>query len=286
LHDKKGTVPCFARLVRARQRIHELGLPFAVPDASELPSRINGLLGTLYLLFNEGYKASSGDQLVREDLCHEAIRLTKLLSEHSATNQPRTHALLSLMYFNASRLTTRTSETGQILRLHEQDRSAWDQRMIQKGAQHLSNASTGDEVSEYHLSAGIAACHCLAKDDRSTDWPRVLMLYDHLSDLTNSPIVAMSRAVAVARVHGSQAGMDALNAITHRDSLKSYHLYHVIYGTFAAELGMLPIALTHFRQAGDLASLPAEREFIERRIEEVKSSNTSSSQQQQAAESC
>ncbi len=258
------------RLVRARQRIRELALPFAVPDAKELPARLDGVLTTLYLLFNEGYKASSGDRLVREELCHEAIRLAQLLAEHPATNQPCIHALLALMLLNAARLAARTDDLGNLLRLHEQDRAAWNQTMIQRGIQHLALAATGDALSEYHLEAGIAACHSTAADEASTDWARILSLYDRLVELNTSPIVALNRAVAVARVHGPQAGLDAINTITARSSLETYHLFHAIRGTFATELGRFTEAITSFHQAEALATLPSEKEFIARRIRECE----------------
>ncbi|MCE9520655.1 MAG: sigma-70 family RNA polymerase sigma factor [Verrucomicrobia bacterium] len=258
------------RLVRARQLIRHLALPFVVPEPGDLPMRLDGVLGTLYLLFNEGYKASSGDRLVREDLCHEAIRLTTLLAGHPATQAPRTFALLALMFFNAARLTARTDDAGNILRLHEQNRAGWDQAMIQRGIQCLGFSAQGSAISEYHLEAGIAACHSTATDDASTNWPRILTLYDQLCTITSSPIAAMNRAVAVARVRGPQAGMDALDVISDRSKLESYHLFHAIRGTFAAELGDQPAALAHFRQAAKFASLPAECEFIARRIRECE----------------
>ncbi len=257
------------RLVRARQLIRDLALPFIVPEPNELPYRLDGVLGTLYLLFNEGYKASSGDRLVREDLCHEAIRLVTLLATHSSTQTPRTLALLALMLLNAARLSARTDDTGNLLRLHEQNRSAWDQSMIQRGIQCLGLAAQGSVLSEYHLEAGIAACHSTAPDDASTNWPRILALYDQLLTLTTSPVAAMNRAVAVARVHGPKAGLAALDAIMDRSKLEANHLFHVIYGTFAAELGHQAIALTHFRLAENLASLPVERDFISRRLIEI-----------------
>ena len=257
------------RLVRARQRIRELALPFAVPAPADLPERLGGVLRTLYLLFNEGYKASSGEQLVREDLCQEAIRLTGLLAKNPATHEPRVHALLALMLLNAARLPARTDDTGHLLRLHEQDRSSWDSSRIQHGIYQLGLAAAGDVVSEYHLEAGIAACHSTAADEASTNWPRILSLYDQLVALNASPIAALNRAVAVARVHGPQAGMDALAAISNRSSLESYHLYHAICGSLAAELGHTAEALTHFHQAGNLSSLHAEQDFIARRIAEI-----------------
>ncbi len=258
------------RLVRARQRIRELALPFAVPEPRELSSRLGGVLHTLYLLFNEGYKASTGDRLVRDDLCHEAIRLTTLVTEHPATREPRCLALLALLLFNAARLHTRTDDAGNLLRLHEQDRAAWDQAMIQRGILYLREASQGGSLSIYHIEASIAATHCMAADAAATDWPRILLLYDQLLALTGSPVAAMNRAVAVARVHGPQAGLEALDHIQHRAVLEITHLYHALLGTFAAELGRTEAALVHFRRASKLATLPAERVFLARRIEECE----------------
>ena len=256
------------RLVRARQRIRELALPFAVPDTAELSARVDGVLHTLYLLFNEGYKASVGDRLVREELCEEAMRLVTLITQHPATPAPCAHALLSLMLFNAARLGARTDDAGNLLRLHEQDRTAWNQEMIQRGVLCLHRAAEGGVLSVYHIEASIAATHCLATDATATDWPRILHLYDQLFVLTRSPITAMNRAVAVARVHGAQAGLDALANIKQRSVLEGNHLYHAMRGTFAAELGQNIAAVAHFNQAAKLALLPVERDFIARRIEE------------------
>jgi RNA polymerase sigma-70 factor (ECF subfamily) len=258
------------RLVRARQRIRELALPFAVPDTAELSARLDGVLHTLYLLFNEGYKASVGDRLVREELCQEAIRLVTLVTQHPATQEPRAEALLALMLLNAARFDARTDDAGKLLRLHEQNRTAWDQTMIQSGILNLRHASQGGALSVYHIEAGIAATHCLAPDASATDWPRILHLYDQLLALTGSPVTAMNRAVAVARVHGTQSGMDALDRIQQRSVLEGNHLYHSMRGTFAAELRQTTAAVAHFRQAAKLALLPVERDFIARRIEECE----------------
>ncbi len=258
------------RLVRARQRIRELALPFAVPDAAELSARLEGVLHTLYLLFNEGYKASVGDRLVRTELCQEAIRLVTLVTEHPATREPRAHALLALLLFNAARLDARTDDAGNLLRLDEQDRTAWDPALIRRGIACLHCASQGDVVSVYHLEAAIAATHCLAAEAASTDWPRILELYDRLLALTGSPVTAMNRAVAVARVHGPQPGLAALDDIRPRSVLEGNHLYHATRGTFAAELGQTVAAVAHFRQAATLALLPVERDFLARRIAECE----------------
>ncbi len=201
------------RLTRAHQRIRESHIPFEIPAGDELSIRLGNVLQTLYLLFNEGYKASSGDSLIKEDLCHEAIRLSSLLAEHPVGNQPRTHALVALMLLNAARLPARTDSEGNILRLDEQDRSTWNQPMIARGMQHLSMSAAGNALTSYHLQAAIAACHCAAADYESTDWRKILSLYDRLLELDNSPVIALNRAVAVANVHGPQAGIDAVAEI-------------------------------------------------------------------------
>ena len=197
-------------------------------------------------------------------------RMTTLLTEHPATREPRAFALLALMLLNEARLPARTDDAGNLLRLHEQNRSAWDQGMIQRGMQCLALSARGEVLSEYHLEAGIAAAHSAAAEASDTDWPRILTLYDQLVRITDSPIAALNRAVAVARVHGPQAGMEALDGIRDRSRMLSYHLYHAIRGTLAAELGQPALALTHFRMAGNLAELPAERDFITRRLRECE----------------
>ncbi len=258
------------RLVRARQRIRELALPFAVPEAHELHERLDGVLGTLYLLFNEGYKASSGDRLVREELCHEAIRLALLLAGQPATRTPRVHALLALMLLDAARLPARTDDAGNLLRLREQDRSAWNRAMIERGIQHLGLAATGDALSEYHLEAGIAACHSTAADEASTDWPRILSLYDRLVAMTASPIAALNRAVAVARVHGPEAGLAAVAAIQNRSHLDAYYLTHAVLGEFEAELGHDDRAADCFRKAIGLAEMKSEQTFLAGRLRDCE----------------
>ncbi len=251
------------RLVRARQLIRDLRLPFAVPPADELPQRLDGVLAALYLLFNEGYKASSGDRLIREELCREAIRLTRLLGAHPATSRPAAKALLALMCLNAARLRARVNAAGEIVRLHHQDRSQWDTALIQEGILALGAASTGETVSSYHLEAGIAACHCLAADDESTDWTRILSLYDQLLLLKPTPVVAMNRSVARARLHGPRAGLEALESIPNRQSLEAHHLYHAIRASFIAKLGLTAEARAAYQRAAELAPCDAERDFLQ-----------------------
>ena len=247
------------RLTRARQKIRELRIPFEIPAGEELSIRLDGVLQTLYLLFNEGYKASSGDNLIREELCQEAIRLATLLAEHPAANQPRTHALMLL---NAARLLARVDAEGNILRLKEQDRSSWNQSMITDGMRHLAQSAAGEEVTGYHLQAGIAACHCAATDYESTDWPRILALYDRLVQIDDSPVVALNRAVAIAEVHGARAGIDAVEAIQNERQLGSYYLLYAVLAEFESQLNDLLAAANHLRKALQLTGLKSEQSFL------------------------
>jgi RNA polymerase sigma factor (sigma-70 family) len=257
------------RLVRARQRIRELELPFEMPEPSELSERLDSVLSTLYLLFNEGYKASSGDNLVREDLCLEAIRLTRILLDHHDCATPRTHALLALMLLNAARLTARTDDAGNLLRLHEQDRNTWDLALIEAGMMHLAASATGENITAFHIEAGIAACHSTAPSAEATDWSRIVSLYDQLLKIAPSPIAALNRAIAVGRASGAMAGMEELNKVR---GLESYHLLHAARGNFAAECGDHPTAAAHFRQALEHAVVPSEREFLERQLRQLEDS--------------
>lgn len=259
------------RLTRARQRIRELQIPFEIPAGEELSGRLDGVMQTVYLLFNEGYKASSGDSLIREELCAEAIRLTTLLAEHPAGNTPRTHALIALMLLNAARLPARVDLHGNILRLKDQDRSKWNVGMIGRGMMHLAESSGGDELTEYHLQAGIAACHCTAVDYESTDWEQILSLYDRLIDIDDSPVVALNRAVAISNVRGAGAGIEALEKIKNRNSLDSYHLFYAVFADFEAQLSRFKAAAGNLRKAIALTELKSEQELLRQRLLECES---------------
>jgi len=255
------------RLTRAKQKIREAQIQFEIPAGQELARRLDGVLQSLYLLFNEGYKASSGEKLVREEICHEAIRLTDLLAQHTAGNQPRAHALLALMLLNAARLSARVDEEGNLLRLQEQDRTRWLQPMIARGMFHIAQSAAGTEISEYHLQAGIAACHCAARDYASTDWRQILELYDRLIEFDDSPVVALNRAVALAEVHGAEAGIKAVSAIRNRQSLDSYYLLYAVLGEFEARLNHSHAAATLFRKSLQLAEIKSEQVFLSKRLE-------------------
>jgi RNA polymerase sigma factor (sigma-70 family) len=255
------------RLTRGKQKIRAARIAFEIPAAEELAVRLEGVLQSLYLLFNEGYKASTGDKLVREELCHEAVRLTSLLAEAAVGNQPKTHALLALMLLNTARLSTRIDGAGNLLRLQEQDRARWDQAMIARGMFHFARSAAGDELSEYHLQAGMAACHCAAKDYDSTDWPRILSLYDRLLEMNHSPVVALNRAIVVAHIHGPEAGLAAVAAIRDLETLKSYYLLYAVLGEFETRLNHSQAAARHFRKALQLAEIQSEQMFLSNRIQ-------------------
>ena len=255
------------RLVRAKQKIRDAQIRFEIPEGEELARRLDTVLQSLYLLFNEGYKASSGESLIREDLCQEAIRLTSVRAEHPAGNLPKTLALLALMLLNAARIPSRTDNDGNLLRLQEQDRSRWDQPMIARGMFHIAHSAAGNELSEYHLQAGIAAVHCAARDYTSTDWRQILEMYNRLVEFDDSPIVALNRAVAVAEVHGPQSGIEAVNAIQNLQSLESYYLLHAVLGEFESRLSHARAAAGHFRKALQLAEIKSEQVFLAKRLQ-------------------
>jgi RNA polymerase sigma-70 factor (ECF subfamily) len=258
------------RLTRARERIREMQIPLEIPQGEELSSRIESVLQTLYLLFNEGYKASTGDRLVREELCQEAIRLAELLAEHPAGNQPRTHALLALMWLNSARLSARTDASGNMLRLRDQDRSAWNTGMIARGLSYLGQSAQGDELTPYHLQAGVAACHCTAPDYAATDWPRILSLYDQLVQIDDSPIVALNRAVALAEVRGPAAGMQAIEKMPNRESLDSYYLLYAVLAELELQLNRRQAAAEHLRKAIALTPLPSEQALLSSRLQQCE----------------
>lgn len=258
------------RLTRARQQIRAQNVAFEIPSGPEAAPRLDAVRQTLYLLFNEGYKASSGNDLVREELCREAIRLGGLLVAHPVGDQPSTHALIALMLFNAARLPTRVDREGNLLRLEEQDRSRWNRPLIDRGLFHLSKSAAGEELSGYHLQAAIAACHCMASDYASTDWRQILAYYDQLIQIDASPVIALNRAVAVARVHGAQRGIDAINAIPKRGQFASYHLLHAVLGELEWQLQRPEAAAQHWRTALKLATLKSERDLLNKRLRECE----------------
>lgn len=257
------------QLTRTKQRLRDAGIGFELPEGADLAPRLDGVLAALYLLFNEGYKASAGERLLREDLCQEAIRLTSLLVAHPVGKTPRSHALLALMLLTAARFPSRLDAHGELQRLDDQDRSKWDQGLIEKGLMELSAAAAGPELSEYHLQAGIAACHCLAADYASTNWTRILRHYDELNRLKPSPIVGLNRAVAIANLHGPRAALDAIAAMPGREKLGSHYLFHAVTGELHWRLNDHAAAAGSFRTALQLAHVGPEQLYLARILERI-----------------
>lgn len=257
------------RLTRARERLQTNAVPFEIPAAPDLAPRLDTVLDVLYLLFNEGYNASQGEELIRRDLCDEAIRLTSLLAQHQSGDTPKTHALLALLLLQAARFSARINSAGEILLLQDQDRAIWDRNMIARGMIHLERAGTGDTISQFHLQAGIAACHCVAKTYDATDWKKILELYDMLLQIDNSPVIALNRAVALGKVKGADAGLAALEHITDDKMLNNYYLFHAVRGELYLETGRTADAAADFRRALGLTSIPAEQAFLRGKLQEI-----------------
>lgn len=258
------------QLTRTKQRIRDSGAGFDIPAGPELAGRLDGVLAALYLLFNEGYKATSGDRLLREELCQEAIRLVSLLIEHPVGRTPRSHALLALMLLTAARFPARLDKHGALLRLNDQDRSRWDQSLIERGLMQLGAAAQGRALSEYHLQAGIAALHCTAADYASTDWAGILRHYDGLNLLKPSPIVALNRAVAVANLHGPEAGLLAISGMPQRQKLETHYLLHAVLGELHWRLNDHRAAAISYRRALELAKVGPEQLYLTRMLDQIE----------------
>ena len=258
------------RLVRAKRLIRQRRVSFELPAPAALSARLDSVLTVLYLLFNEGYGAHQGDDLVRSDLCAEAIRLASILAEHPATGSPKTHALLALMLLQGARLPARTDAEGRPHLLAEQDRSLWDRPMIDRGLRHLDRCSAGSELTSYHLQAGIAACHAVAPNVEATDWEAILTLYDQLIELDSSPVIALNRAVAVARVHGPNAGIRVIEEIGGHAALHQYYLLPATLADLWMEAGRPERAAEYYRRALVLPCTIPEQHFMARKLEECE----------------
>lgn len=253
------------RLVRVKRLIRERDIPLDLPVASEMPARLDSLLEVLYLMFNEGYSAHAGESLVRHDLVHEAIRLARMLTRHPSTDTPKTHALLALMLLHAARIPARADADHDLFVLEEQDRSAWDRVLLAAGLRHLDASARGEQVSSYHLQAGIAACHAVAPMYADTDWAEIVSLYDALLDVEPTPIVALNRAIALSRVQGAAAGLRALAPLQDDPTLSRYYLFHATLGELTRETGDLAGSARHYAAALELPTSSPVRRFLERK---------------------
>lgn len=255
------------RLVRAKRVLREKDLAFGQPAAADLADRLESVLEAVYLMFNEGYAATAGDVLVREDISAEAIRLAALLTRHPASAVPRTWALLALLLLHAARFRSRCGLDGELYLLRDQDRSLWDRALLSEGLRALDRAAAGDEISTYHLEAEIAACHAVAPAWIDTDWARILGCYDRLAALTGSPIVALNRAIAKAHVAGVRAAIADVEALGSAAALKGYHLLPAVLAEMWREAGDVNRAARYYGEALTLAVTGPERRFLTARLE-------------------
>jgi RNA polymerase sigma-70 factor (ECF subfamily) len=253
------------RLVRAKRKIRDAAIPYRVPPARLLPERLPGVLAVLYLVFNEGYAATSGP-LVRADLCDEAIRMARLL-DPLMPNEPEARGLLALMLLQHSRRAARTGAEGDLVLLEDQDRARWDHEMIDEGLAHLDGALLARQPGPYQLQAAIAALHARAPRPEDTDWPQIATLYARLSELAPSPVVELNRAVAIAMADGPEHGLRLVESLA--GELDAYQPFHTARADLLRRLGRAEESSAAYERALELATNPSQRAFLERRLLEV-----------------
>jgi len=257
------------RLVRAKRQIREHDIVIDPPAADDLPARLDSVLRVIYLLFNEGYAATSGDDLVRTDLCEEAMRLGVLVVEQSRLQLPAAHALLALMMLQAARLPARTLADGSLAVLSEQNRELWDRTLIARGMRHFEASASGNTITTYHLQAEIAAVHATSASDNETDWRKLVELYDDLYKLEPTPIVLLNRAIAISRSEGPHAGLNALEAIEAHQSLRNYHLLPAVAGELWKQAGDRGRAAEAYQRALECPCSAPERAFLEAQLQRL-----------------
>ena len=250
------------RIVRAKRSLADAKVPFEVPRAAELAERLSSVLAVIYLIFNEGYSATAGDDWVRPSLCEEALRLGRIVAE-LMPNESEVHGLVALMEIQASRLRARVGPSGKPVLLLDQDRGRWDQLLIRRGLAALDRAAAlGGAPKPYVLQAAIAACHARARSSDETDWKRIAALYEALGRLTPSPIVELNRAVAVSMASGPAAGLPLVDALATEPALKNYHLLPSVRGDLLRKLGRLDEARVEFERAASLTRNARERDLL------------------------
>src|SRR6266576_1509020 len=250
------------RIVRAKRTLSEAHVPFEVPRANELAARLASVLEVIYLIFNEGYSATAGDDWMRPGLCEDALRLGRIVAE-LVPREPEVHGLVALMEIQASRSMARLRPSGEPILLLDQNRARWDQLLIGRGLTALERAETlGGALGPYALQAAIAACHARARTAEETNWTRIAALYDALAQLTPSPIVELNRAVAVAMAFGPAAGLELIDTLTSEPSLKTYHLLPSVRGDFLFKLGRFTEARAEFERAATQTQNARERELL------------------------
>jgi len=264
------------RIVRAKRTLSESGLAYETPRGEELSERLASVLEVVYLIFNEGYTAARGEHWLRPQLCHEALRMGRVLTS-IAPHEPEAHGLLALMELNASRTAARTDAAGEPILLLDQDRALWDQLQIRRGLQALGRArELGGAGGSYTLQAAIIACHAQAMTADETDWPRISGLYAELAALVRSPVIELNRAVAVGMAEGPEAGLSIVDGLVEEPALKTYHLLGSVRGDLLHKLGRFEEARAAFEAAAKLAGNARERDLLRRRAVEADAAAMSS----------
>ena len=258
------------RLVRAKHKIASARIPYRVPPASALPQRVPGVLAVLYLVFNEGYSASAGNDIIRRDLCDRAVALAQVLGE-LLPEEPEAKGLLALMLFHRARQAARVNDRGDLVTLEDQDRTRWDRAQIGLARRHLEEALARKRLGQYQIQAAIAGCHAAAPTAQATDWPRIARLYRHLADVTGSPVVELNRAVAVAMADGPAAGLALLRRLEAGGALAGYYLLPATRADFLRRLGRNEEAASAYEEAAALAVTGPESRFLNARLAEVRS---------------
>ena len=257
------------RLYRAREHFRENKVHFELPPVHALEARLNNVHTAIYLLFNEGYNATHHEQLIRDDLVEEALRLGNMLVGNPVTRQPESLALLALMCFQAARLYGRVDEHGNLKLLKDQDRTQWNQELILQGEIFLNQSSGGDRISQYHLEAAIAHEHCAAKDYQQTNWKSILQLYDWLLQVRANAVVSLNRLIAYAEVHGVKAALPEMEKLQADPALKDYYLLYATLGDWNAQTGNKEAAARLLNKAAALTQTPAEKNFLRGKIAEL-----------------
>lgn len=256
-------------LSRAKSKLRSGGVPLEIPSDSHLNERISAVLKVLYLMFNEGYSPTAGDEIVRKDLCFEAIRLVETLADHPVTGSSRVNALAALFYFHAARLGTRSGGHGELLLLADQDREQWDRAAIRSGVAHLKRSAAGNDLTDYHLEAEIAALYTLAPDYASTDWHRIIECYETLQQRKFSPVIELNRIIVLGEIHGAQAASEHLKCLEKNPALARYNLFHITKAHYSNQLGLIDAAAESLRRAAKLTNNKAVRRFVEKRLAEL-----------------